>query len=93
MSASMVRRLRDQVEMPDYNPAANLGRGRWGLRNISDGTVFAHPVDVVRCVDHGAMNSVSPTGTLWRCLTCGRAAYHDPKPKKEAVAGVPHAER
>lgn len=67
--------LRDQIDMPDYNPSANAGRGEWGLRNVSDGSVTAHPTDIVRCVDHGAMNSVSPGRTLWRCLSCGRAAY------------------
>ncbi|MCI4659752.1 hypothetical protein [Cryobacterium zhongshanensis] len=67
--------LKDQIDMPDYNPAANAGRGAWGLRDVSEGTVTLHPTDIVRCVDHGAMNSVSATRTLWRCLTCGRAAY------------------
>lgn len=71
----MNEQLKDQVDMPDYNPAANAGRGNWGLRDVSEGNVFAHPTDIVRCIDHGAMNSVSATRTLWRCLTCGRAAY------------------
>ena len=67
--------LLDQVEMPGYNPAANAGRGDWGLRDVSSGAVYAHERDVVACVEHGAMNSVSPNRTLWRCLACGRAAY------------------
>ena len=76
MTASKTKiTLRDQIDMPDYNPQANAGRGEWGLRNVSDGTVVAHLRDIVRCVDHGAMNSVSETRTLWRCLSCGRAAY------------------
>lgn len=67
--------LIDQADMPDYNPAANAGRGEWGLYDVSNGEVTAHPTDVVRCGEHGAMNSVSPMRTLWRCLACGRAAY------------------
>jgi hypothetical protein len=75
--------LHDQVQMPGYNPEANVGRGSWGLRNVSDGSVTAHPTDIVRCIDHGAMNSVSPTRTLWRCLACGRAAYRSFPTNKE----------
>ena len=67
--------LRDQIEMPDYNSDANRGRGDWGLKNVTEGTVFVDVRDVARCIDHGAMNSVSPMRNLWRCLTCGRAAY------------------
>ena len=67
----------DQIDMPEYNPSANSGRGDWGLRNVSDGTVMTHPTDIVRCVEHGAMNSVSPNRAIWRCLMCGRSAYRD----------------
>ena len=75
LDTPVVIMLIDQADMPDYNPAANAGRGEWGLYDVSNGEVTAHPTDVVRCVEHGAMNSVSPMRTLWRCLTCGRAAY------------------
>ena len=67
----------DQIDMPEYNQSANSGRGDWGLRNVSDGTVMTHPTDIVRCVEHGAMNSVSPNRAIWRCLMCGRSAYRD----------------
>jgi hypothetical protein len=76
----MNEQLKDQVDMPGYNPDANQGRGDWGLRDVSEGNVFAHPTDIVRCIDHGAMNSVSSSRELWRCLACGRAAYRPVQP-------------
>jgi hypothetical protein len=68
----------DLAAMPGFNPATQNGRGEWSLRDVSSGTVTAHPRDKVRCVAHGAMNCVNPARTIWRCLTCGRAAYTPP---------------
>jgi hypothetical protein len=70
-------RLADLVDMPDFNPATQNGRGDWSLRDVSAGTVTLHPRDKVACAFHGAMNCVNPERTIWRCLTCGRAAYLD----------------
>lgn len=84
--------LKDQIDMPGYNPDANKDRGDWGLRDVSEGNVFAHPVDIVRCIDHGAMNSVSQSRTLWRCLACGRAAYR-PFPPVTPTSTTTFAER
>jgi hypothetical protein len=69
--------LRDLIDMPDFNFASQNGRGEWSLRDVSSGAVTTHPTNKVVCVDHGAMNCVNPERTLWRCLTCGRAAYDE----------------
>lgn len=68
--------IMDMADSPDFNPETNRGRGDWSLRDVSAGEVF---IDIDHgtpaCVLHGAMNSVSPLGTIWRCLTCGRSCY------------------
>ena len=66
----------DMTASPDFNPSTNTGRGNWSLRDVSTGTVTLDPeTNTPRCITHGAMNSVSPARTIWRCLTCGRACY------------------
>lgn len=68
-------KLRDVIDMPDFNPATQQGRGDWGLRCVTSGEVATHPTWKVACIDHGAMNCVNQDRTLWRCLMCGRGAY------------------
>lgn len=66
----------DMVASPNFDPISNHDRGEWSLRDVSTGQVFLDPeTNTPRCVDHGAMNSVSPPRTIWRCLTCGRSCY------------------
>lgn len=66
----------DMASSPGFNPATNQGRGNWSLRDVSSGEVFLAPeANTPQCIDHGAMNSVSPSRTIWRCLACGRSCY------------------
>jgi hypothetical protein len=68
--------LIDLAEMPLFNPAAqNTARGDWSLYDVTLMGVVESARDKVSCVDHGAMNCVNPERSIWRCLTCGRAAY------------------
>ena len=69
-------RIVDLVDDPDFNPSTNSGRGHWSLRDVTAGdVVLDQRTNTPRCLHPGAMNSVSPTRTIWRCLTCGRACY------------------
>ena len=67
--------LHDMVDQPDFNWSTQNDRGDWSLRDVSAGAVFAGADGKPRCVDHGAMNAVTPRRDIWRCLMCGRATY------------------
>lgn len=71
-------RIADLASSPRFNPSTNNGRGDWGLYDVSTGHVRIDPGwDRPYCVDHGAMNRVSPEGPfLYRCLICARACVN-----------------
>lgn len=71
--------LHDMIEQPDFNWATQNNRGDWSLRDVSTGWVGRGDDGKPECVDHGAMNCVTPDKTIWRCLMCGRAAYATPE--------------
>lgn len=78
-------KIYDQITMPDYNPAANAGRGDHSLYDVSNGEVVLRDGSPAyndrtmpmtpHCVFHGAMNAMNPQRSVWRCLSCGRACY------------------
>ena len=72
--------LADLAEDPAYNPQTNAGRQDGSLYDVSGGTVFLQSSKYSSgykpaCIVHGAMNAVNPDRSIWRCLTCSRAAY------------------
>lgn len=67
--------IHDLIDDPQFNPATQNNRGDWSLRDVSTGHVVPDRYGKPECVDHGAMNCVTPAMTIWRCLNCGRAAY------------------
>lgn len=64
--------LYDLIEQPDCNWATQNNRGEWSLRDVSSGHVFAGEDGRPACVDHGAMNCVTPGKSIWCCLKCGQ---------------------
>lgn len=80
-NTSSVRRrytLHDLIEDPNFNPATQNNRGDWSLRDVSTGQVALGDDGKPECIDHGAMNCVNESMTIWRCLMCGRATYATP---------------
>lgn len=76
MKKKNLREITDLIDDPNFNPSTNNARGDWSLRDVTSGAVWLDvATNAPRCVDHGAMNCVSPSRTLWRCLACGRACY------------------
>lgn len=76
----MISAIHDLINMPDFNWDTQKGRGDWSTRDVSNGdvtldTVWGKP----QCVEHGAMNAVTPDRSIWRCLCCGRACYANHK--------------
>ncbi|WP_422390139.1 hypothetical protein [Arthrobacter sp. N1] len=70
------RPIFDLADMPDFNWDTQKDRADWSTRDVSARTVVVNPVwNKPDCVEHGAMNCVSPPRNIYRCLTCGRAAY------------------
>lgn len=66
----------DMIDSPDYNPTTNQNRGDWSLRDVSTQQVTLDEVwNKPECIEHGAMNCVSPDRSIWRCLTCARSAF------------------
>lgn len=68
--------IKDLVEMPDFNWETQKNRGDWSTRDVSQSAVTLDDVwHKPTCIDHGAMNAVTPARDIWRCLCCGRACY------------------
>lgn len=68
--------IKDMVEMPNFNWDTQKDRGDWSTRDVSQGAVTLDAVwHKPNCIDHGAMNAVTPARDIWRCLCCGRACY------------------
>lgn len=66
----------DMASSPNFNPATNKDREEWSLYDVSNKEVDVDPnTNTPRCIDHNAMNCVSPDRTIWRCLTCSRSCY------------------
>lgn len=77
--------LHDIIHMPGFNWVTQNNRGDWGTRCVTDGSVTPDPAWGGKpvCIEHGAMNAVSETRDLWRCLACGRAVYMGDNPQPE----------
>jgi hypothetical protein len=68
--------IRDMIGMPNFNWDTQKDRGDWSTRDVSQGAVTLDAVwQKPNCIDHGAMNCVTPARDIWRCLCCGRACY------------------
>lgn len=67
-------KIADMVDDPNFNPASNKDRGDWSLRDVTSKEVYLDPIiEKPRCAFHGAMNCVSSSRVIWRCLACGRS--------------------
>lgn len=62
--------ITDIANMPDYNPKVPNG-----ARSVSEGKVLWMSGQKAYCVKHGAMNCVSESRRIWRCLTCHEGLY------------------
>lgn len=66
----------DMAASPNFNPDTNKNRDDWSLYDVSNNEVYLDEKwNKPNCIEHKAMNCVSPDRAIWRCLTCSRSCY------------------
>lgn len=66
----------DMASSPNFNPETNKNRSDWSLYDVSNKNVYLDDVTKKpNCIDHKAMNCVSPDRAIWRCLICSRSCF------------------
>jgi len=64
--------LIDIINMPKFNPTVTNG-----LDSVSRYIIYWDKNNYVSCAKHGACNSVSKDGRIWRCTVCHEGGYID----------------